>query len=113
MPGLRFGLVLGSRLFAERVGAERARHVLQVSQTFATPDAHAWGFLTDVAAQEQWPAAIEQAEQAAAALTPEACARLFRVTAPHDHRDADLAELVRSAAEPGIKQRIAAYLGSK
>jgi hypothetical protein len=33
--------------------------------------------------------------------------------APADHRDADLAELARSAAEPGIKQRIAAYLGAK
>ena len=113
MPGLRFGLVLGSRLFAERVGADRARQVLQVSQTFDAPDAHAWGFLTDIAAQEQWPAFIAKAEQDSAGLSPEAAARLFRVTASEDHRDADLAELARSAAEPGIKQRIAAYLGSK
>jgi enoyl-CoA hydratase len=112
MPGLRFGLVLGTRLFSERVGIDRARHVLQSSQTFAAPDAHAWGFLTGVAGEDQWPAAIGEAEAAAAALTPEAAARLYRVTAP-DHRDADLAELVRSAAEPGIKQRIAAYLESK
>jgi len=112
MPGLRFGLVLGSRLFAERVGPERARHVLQQSQTFAAPQAHAWGFLTEIAAQERWPGTIEEAGDAAAALSPEAAARLFRVTTPDD-RDANLAELVRSAAEPGIKQRIAAYLGSK
>ena len=113
MPGLRFGLVLGSRLFAERVGPERARQVLQVSETFNAPDAHAWGFLTGVAAQDEWPPAIDQAGEAAAALSPEAAARLFRVTAPEDHGDADLAELARSAAEPGIKQRIATYLGSK
>ena len=113
MPGLRFGLVLGSRLFAERVGTDRARHVLQESQTFAAPDAHAWGFLTEIAAQDQWPSAIARAGEAAAALSPEAAARLFRVMAPADHRDADLAELVRSAAEPGLKQRITAYLGSK
>jgi len=112
MPGLRFGLVLGTRLFAERVGAARARQVLQVSQTFAAPDASAWGFLTDVVAQDQWTAVVDEAGKAAAALPPEAAARLFRVTSP-DHRDADLAELVRSAAVPGIKQRIAAYLGSK
>jgi enoyl-CoA hydratase/carnithine racemase len=112
MPGLRFGLVLGSRLFAERVGPDRARHVLQLSQTFSAPDALAWGFLTAVAEQGAWPGAIESAEQAVAALSPEAAARLFRVMAP-DYRDADLAELARSAAEPGIKQRIAAYLGSK
>ena len=113
MPGLRFGLVLGSRLFAERVGTDRARHVLQQSQTFAAPDAHAWGFVTEIATQDQWPAAIERASEAAAALSPEAAARLFRVMAPADHRDVDLAELVRSAAEPGIKQRIAAYLESR
>ena len=113
MPGLRFGLVLGTRLFAERVGADRARQVLQVSQTFDATEGKAWGFLTQVAAQDEWPAAIDEAAEAAAALPAEAAARLFRVTAPHDFRDADLAELARSAAEPGIKQRIAAYLESK
>ena len=112
MPGLRFGLVLGSRLFAERVGADRARSVLQVSQTFSAADAAEWGFLDAVAGEEQWPQVIDEAGKAAAALAPEAAARLFRVMAP-DHRDADLAELVRSAAEPGIKERIAAYLGAK
>ena len=111
MPGLKFGLVLGTRVFAQRVGAERARQVLQVSQTFNAVDALAWGFVTEVAAQEQWAAAIHAAESAASALSPEAAARLFRVTAT-DTRDADLAELVRSAAAPGIKARIAAYLAS-
>ena len=113
MPGLRFGLVLGSRLFAERVGTDRARQVLHASQTFTGTEAHAWGFLTGVAAQDEWTAAIEQAEQAVGALSAEAAARLFRVMAPEDHRDAVLAELVRSAAQPGIKQRIASYLGAK
>jgi len=113
MPGLRFGLVLGSRLFAERVGIDRARHVLQASQTFSAQDGRAWGFLTAVAGQDEWPAVIEAAESASAALTPEAAARLFRVMANEAHRDADLAEVARSAAEPGIKQRIAAYLESR
>jgi len=113
MPGLKFGLVLGSRLFGERVGADRARQVLQVSQTFTAAEAQSWGFVTGVKPQEQWPEAIAAAEQAVAALPAEAAARLFRVTAREDLRDADLAELVRSAAQPGIKQRIAAYLGSK
>lgn len=112
MPGLKFGLVLGSRLFAERVGAERARQVLQVSQTFNAVDALAWGFVAEVASQEQWAAAIGAAEGAAAALSPEAAARLFRVTAP-DHRDADLAELVRSASVPGLKERIREYLAPR
>ena len=109
MPGLKFGLVLGSRLFAERVGSERARQALQVSQTFGAAEAGDWGFLTQVAGQDRWPHAIEVAEAAAAALPPESAARLFRVTT-EDHRDADLAELVRSASVPGLKARIAQYL---
>ena len=111
MPGLKFGLVLGSRLFAQRVGDDRARRVLQVSQTFGAADAHAWGFLTAVAPQDQWDAMIEEASAAAAQLPPLPAARLYAVTAP-DTRDADLAELVRSAARPGLKQRIAEYLAA-
>ena len=109
MPGLRFGLVLGSRLFAQRVGHERARQVLQVSQTFNAAEAREWGFLTDVASQEHWAPVLKRALAESAALPPAAAARLFAVTSP-DHRDADLAELVRSAAEPGHMSRIAANL---
>jgi enoyl-CoA hydratase/carnithine racemase len=111
MPGLKFGLVLGSRVFAERVGAERARQVLQVSQTFTAGEAVIWGFATEAAAPDQWPSVVEKAQAAVAGLSPDASARLFRVTSPEDHRDADLAELVRSASQPGLKARIAAYLG--
>jgi enoyl-CoA hydratase/carnithine racemase len=113
MPGLRFGLVLGTRVFAERVGAQRARDVFQASRTFGAADALAWGFLTEVAGEDAWPAAIERARESATALSPEAAERLYRVLSPADHRDADLAELVRSAAMPGIKDRIAAYLAAK
>ena len=112
MPGLRFGLVLGTRLFAERVGAARARAVHQVSQTFDAPEALEWGFLTEIAAQEHWGPVIGKAQAGASALPADATARLFRVTTA-DHRDADLAELVRSAAQPGLKERIAAYLARK
>lgn len=109
MPGLRFGLVLGTRLFAERVGAERARAIHQVSQAFQASEALEWGFLTEIASQEHWGPVIAKVQAAAGALPADAAAHLFRVTAP-DHRDADLAELVRSAAQPGLKERIAAYL---
>lgn len=112
MPGLKFGLVLGTRLFAQRVGGERARQVLQVSQTFGAADAERWGFVTAVAPQDRWDTMVEEAHAAAAQLPPASAARLFAVTAP-DTRDADLAELVRSAARPGLKQRIAEYLAQK
>lgn len=110
MPGLKFGLVLGTRVFASRVGEARAREVLQASRTFTAEEGLAWGFLGAIAAQDAWPAAIEQATGAAEALAPDAAARLFAVTTGASHRDADLAELARSASVPGLKARIAEYL---
>lgn len=109
MPGLRFDLVLGSRLFAHRVGCDRARDVLQLSQTFGAPDAYTWGFLTKVATVGQWTNVVNDAEAAAKGLSANAAAQLFRVTR-QDSRDADLAEVVRSASQPGLKARIAGYL---
>ena len=109
MPGLRFGLVLGSRRFAAQVGAEHARTILGEARTFGAQEAQRIGFVRSVAAQTDWPAAIAAAEAAVALLSADTTARLARAMRT-DTRDADLADLVRSAAEPGLKGRIAAYL---
>ena len=112
MPGLRFGLVLGTRRFAQQVGTESARKILQAGETFDAETACDLNFVHAVAGQDQWPNIIAQASEAAAALPSETAARLFEVIGP-DTRDADLAELVRSAAVPGLKDRIATYLGNR
>lgn len=112
MPGLRFGLVLGSRTFARRVGPARARDVLQASRTFGAEEALRWGFATAVEPQDRWSAVVQAAREEAAHLPPEASERLFRLTG-EDTRDADLALLARSAAAPGLKERIAAYLAAR
>ena len=108
MPGLRFGLVLGTRRLVQRIGLDAARDVLQASRTFDGADALRMGFLTGTAAQADWPARLAELEGHSGALPADATATLLRVSAP-DMRDADLAELVRSAALPGIKDRIRAY----
>lgn len=112
MPGLRFGLVLGSRRFARQVGADRAQPILQEAKTFGAEEALRIGFLTAIAPQDEWDVAIAGAIGASSALPAAAAVRLFAVVR-EDTRDADLAELVRSAAAPGIKDRIAAYLGNR
>jgi len=112
MPGLQFGLVLGTRRFAAQVGAERARAILQASRSFGTEEALGLGFVHRSADAEQWPDLVAEAQQAAMGLTPATAARLGGVLRT-DTRDADLADLVRSAAEPGLKARIAAYLGRR
>ena len=109
MPGLLFGLVLGTRRFALQVGEDRARDILRESQTFGAEEGLRIGFLSQVAGEAEWPAAIARAAEASVALSPESHARLVAATRT-DTRDADLAELVRSAAAPGLKARIAAYL---
>lgn len=109
MPGLLFGLVLGTRRFALQVGDDRARDILRESKTFGAEEGQRIGFLSQVADVTEWPAVIARAAEASVALSPESHARLV-AAARTDTRDADLAELVRSAAAPGLKARIAAYL---
>jgi len=109
MPGLRFGLVLGTRRFGAIVGAEKAARILEDSTTFDAAEAQAMGFAQRVAPPEDWPAVIDAAATTASALDATSRAALYRVLGT-GHDDADLAELVHSAARPGLKARIAAYL---
>lgn len=108
MPGLGFGLVLGSRRFAGLVGESWARQVLQEGITFDSSDAYARGFVTAVADTEAWQEERARAECAMAGLGEDATMRLFRVTST-DTRAADMAELVASAARPGLQGRLRAY----
>lgn len=109
MPGLKFGLVLGTRRFAGIVGRETAASVLGTTRTFTTPEAQGMGFVHSVQGQDAWDAEVAAARETAAALDPGTRATLYRVL-DAGQGDADLAELVRSAARPGLKARLAAYL---
>ena len=70
MPGLAFGLVLGSRRYAERVGGNRARVVLGEGLVFDTDEALADGFLTGRVPFAAWPDAIAAAAVGAGRLSP-------------------------------------------
>ncbi len=109
MPGLKFGLVLGSRRFADIVGKAQAAAILEEARSFTAAEALAMGFAQQLAEPEAWPAAIAAAQTSAAALDGWSRAALHDALA-ENHADADLARLVRSAARPGLKQRIARYL---
>ena len=109
MPGLKFGLVLGSRRFADIVGKAQAAQILEEARSFTAAEALAMGFAQHLAEPEAWPTATAAAQTSAAALEPWSRAALYDALA-ENHADADLARLVRSAARPGLKQRIARYL---
>ncbi|WP_020655356.1 enoyl-CoA hydratase/isomerase family protein [Massilia niastensis] len=108
MPGLRFGLVLGTRRLVQRIGTDRAREVLARSSNFTADEAVTMGFIRQVSGQEAWPALVQAAADEASSLSLEAMAALLRVTAP-DSREADLAELAGSASLPGLKERLRRY----
>lgn len=114
-PGARgFGLVLGPRRLAARVGDAHARNWIAHASSIDTAQALATGLATHTATDPTTAATLAQAlvhEQ----LTG-SCARAATLRAalePHaaDHDAHDLARLVRSAAQPGLRERIAAYAG--
>ncbi|OZI60464.1 enoyl-CoA hydratase/isomerase family protein [Bordetella genomosp. 11] len=111
MPGLKFGLVLGTRHFAALVGAQAARALLETAATFDAAHAREIGFLQAMAPRDEWAGLRAQALARAAELPRASRAALYDTLADRG-ADEDLSRLVRSAAAPGLKQRIAAYLGA-
>lgn len=112
MPGLKFGLVLGTRRLARLVGVQTARQIQQVAKTLNASEAHTVGLVSALAEPQAWPHVIEQQGDIAASLTPSARASLYRVL--DENTDAqDMADLVRSVTEPGLKDRIAKYLAAR
>jgi enoyl-CoA hydratase/carnithine racemase len=109
MPGLKFGLVLGTRRFGEIVGRERALALQAEAATFDAQHALQMGFLHGVVEQMEWSSIVERARATAAALPEWSRNALYEVLSSGE-ADTDLAWLVRSAARPGLKQRIADYL---
>jgi len=126
-PGAGFGLVLGTRRLAERVGADRARHWVIDGATVNAAQALDAGLANRLADADDGlagdaadpaprtpladtdPLAQAVAHATRAPAITRATAAAIRHATRADHRDADLAALVRSAAEPGLKARIAAY----
>ena len=109
-PGGRgFGLVLGTRRLAARVGAETALDWVESGRSVAADEACRRGFVTSLV---EGPQALDAV--LSARLHPDAWLRatLRKAVDPHsaDAAARDLDLLVRSAARPGLSQRVAAYV---
>jgi len=109
MPGLKFGLVLGTRRFGQIVGPERAASIQQEAQTFDAAQGLAMGFVQHVQEPQAWGEAVAAAQTSATALDDWSREALHRVLCTQQI-DADMASLVRSAARPGLKERVKRYL---
>jgi len=108
MPGLRFGVVLGTRRLAHRIGADHARSILGESRTFGADEALGINFITQIAEQSQWSAIVQRAQSHCEQLSPAAASALHRQITP-DSRADDMSALVRSVSTPGLKERIRLY----
>ena len=99
-PGAQFGIVLGTRRLAERIGVDAARALVLEGGELDAPQALSLGLATQLG---------DMAAELAAPRPDAATARAIRSATRDDCRDADLAALVRSAARPGLQLRITAY----
>ena len=110
MPGAGFGLILGTRRLGATVGNDAALDLL--SGPFDAEKAQASGFVHEIIEQESWHAVAVRTLAVATRLAPETEKAMLGALRA-DSRARDLADLVVSAARPGVKQRIAAYAASR
>lgn len=106
-PGAGFGLALGTRRLALRIGSEAARDLIGSGRRIEVEEAVALGLVERVVQ----PAALdaELATVRPPATDAGTTARIWSLTAS-DTREADMANLVASAARPGLKARITDYV---
>jgi enoyl-CoA hydratase/carnithine racemase len=108
MPGLRFGVQLGTRRLAARIGADHARTMLAASKTVSAAHALSIGLVHRRTARDRWGEDMVAERARATALGTAAVARLNAATVV-DTRAQDIADLVASLAEPGLRDRIRTF----
>ena len=111
MPGLNFGILLGTRRLTLRVGVDNALSILTNTRVFGSNEALQMGFLTQIAKKSQWNEIIEASNQVASALPISYASRMFEVVIP-DTRSEDLADLTKAVNETGLVARIIKYKNS-
>jgi len=115
MPGIRFGIVLGTRRLRDTVGENNASKLLDRDYPFNAQEALDCGFATALADPSDWPSAIDKATHALLQLSAEAYAERESALIP-DTRDHDMAALVRSVTSGSdsnsIQQRIIEFVAS-
>jgi len=109
MPGLNFGLVLGTRRFADLVGYVKAREILEQTRLISAPEALDLGLVTKLLEADEQMQAVCDARRIASLLDRETQRHLFQVL-DRERADQDLANLVRSASRPGLKARMTNYI---
>lgn len=107
-PGAGFGLVLGTARLIVRIGSDAARHLVRSGETVDADTALRIGLATDRVEADALDRLIERENVAAGRLDRETVRAIHCVSMSDGTQE--LAALVRSAARPGLKDRIRAYM---
>lgn len=107
MPGLQFGVALGTRRFAALVGETAAYELLAAGAPFNLAAARGAGLVTQVAREEEWQALVRE-RHTSRLVRGEPLSRLSQLTR-QDMCAQDMRSLVESAGEPGLVERIRRY----
>ncbi len=108
LPGLNFGIYLGTRRLAQKIGSDNAQRMLINTPVLDAQEASRIGFLTQIADSSQWPEIIEAATQAGSAVKKEFVDNMLVMTTP-DSREQDMEDLRRSVQAPNLIGRIIEY----
>ncbi|MFM9888907.1 MAG: enoyl-CoA hydratase/isomerase family protein [Burkholderiales bacterium] len=112
MPGLLFGIQLGTRRLAARIGPGNARSMLAETRSVSGTECAGMAFATRLTPQGNWADEERRLVDAACMLDADAGRRLRCATVP-DTRAVDLADLVTSATHGDLKERIRQYRQSR
>ncbi len=111
MPGLNFGIVLGTARLTSLVGPDAAHALLLRSKPFSATEALECGFVNSIAEQDKWREAEGDVLGAVLTLSWDNFKAMTLRTRLSD-RDGDMTALLHSASHGSIKQRISEYLNS-
>lgn len=105
-PGAAFGVVLGTRRLAERIGTDRARRCTCEGLVLDAGTARDYGLVSNLLENH-----VEEQIRTycTAPVADRETVTSLRTASRARYEDADLAALVRSAARPGLKQRMESY----
>ncbi len=110
-PGAGFGLVLGTRRLSVRIGDSAARRWVTTGEEVSAQAALAAGLVTDLLGENE---SFDDWLRGRAAPTIDMMTlAALNGASRADRADDDLAALVRSAARPGLKDRIISYASQR
>ncbi len=107
-PGIRFGIVLGTRHLVGVVGRQRAREILIEGRTLDSAQALDAGLLSEVCEDERLDQRIEEIVAHAEQIDVQTLGAILRLSRDLPSKS-DFAELMNSAQRPGLAERMRAH----